>query len=97
MLTILYSKILFICIYEAYVFTPFTDHHLMYQASVSNAINVWGKETTCVGEMMQQGHILSALATLMYSTHQLQQVLCYMFACNSYAKNQMPKWISISK
>ena len=46
----------------------------MYHASISNSVNVWGKDTSCVGEMMQQGHILAALATLMYSTHQLQQV-----------------------
>ena len=47
----------------------------MYDASVSNAVSVWGKELSCVGEMLQQGHILAALATLMYSSYQLQQVI----------------------
>ena len=33
-----------------------------------------GDTMTCVGEMIQQGHILAALATLMYS-YKLHQVI----------------------
>ena len=34
-----------------------------------------GDTMTCVGEMIQQGHILAALATLMYSSYKLHQVI----------------------
>ena len=47
----------------------------MYDASVCNAVSVWGNTVSCVGEMIQQGHILAALATLMYSSYKLHQVI----------------------
>ena len=57
-----------------HVYLIFPDKDVVYQSSVTNAVAVWSQEAMCVGEMLQGGHTLAALATLMFSPHRLQQV-----------------------
>ncbi|KAL4227664.1 Spastic paraplegia 11 (autosomal recessive) [Mactra antiquata] len=46
----------------------------MYTGSLYNAMRVWNEDTSSVGFLLQSGHVLAALATLMYSQHKLTQV-----------------------
>ena len=46
----------------------------MYDASISSGQLVWKMDDLAVGEILKKGEVLTAMATIMYSHHKLQQV-----------------------
>ncbi|KAL3867490.1 hypothetical protein ACJMK2_044692 [Sinanodonta woodiana] len=60
------------------------DTPAIYQASLYNTAYVWGPEYSSVSSLIQGGHVLAALATLMYSAEPIHQVNDVSHALKSF-------------